>query len=190
MGVPEVHREWALHLRDNTPGAPSVQSFHDEGGTHAIDIFFSADSDGAVAATIGLMDIDIRVPGSDDPVFTEILIDSKNGGDTILNVLSTVAFYIMKDGWRPAPGVIFEQMIEMYEPSLAVKHIMFVPPFQWSGDEMTRVALSSRTIYPLLAVPITNPERDFAVTRGSDALQLSMEHGGVDVFDWKRASSV
>jgi len=190
LSVPTVHKAWALYLRDNTRGVPSVRKFYDDDESHSIDVFSSTDTDGVVSATIGLMDIDIKAASAPESIFTEILIDSSNGGDTVGNVLSTVAFYVIKDGWRPAPGAILERMVEMYAPDLAVKHLLFVPPFQWSNNEMTRVELEGKSVLPLLGVPITDSERDFAYEHGSDALERAMEQAGVDIYDWHRVGSV
>ena len=38
------------------------------------------------------------------------------------------------------------KMVAMYIPTLIVKHVVFVPPFQWD-EGMTKVRLSGKTIY-------------------------------------------
>jgi len=182
--IAPLHKEWAKYLRDKVPGESRVQRYYDEGEKHQIDIFTSRNDEGTVAATVGLMDHD----QSQNPavsVFTEILMDAKGPNSVISNVLSTIAFFVIKDGWKVRPGAIFEKMIEMYDAELSVKHVMFAPPFQWDNG-MTKVQLSTKTIYPLLAVPITDAERDYAFINGTDALENRWAHDHVDVLDWGR----
>ena len=76
-------------------------------------------------------------------------------------------------------------MVSMYAPDLDVKHVLFVPPFQW-GEGMSRVTLGDRTIYPLLAVPITDGELQFVKDCGADALTSLWERRHTDVLDWSR----
>jgi hypothetical protein len=65
---------------------------------------------------------------------------------------------------------------------------MFVPIYQW--DDMGEVDLDGLTIYPLLAVPISEAESAFVARLGEQALEDRWEDMGVDVADWSRASSV
>ena len=91
----------------------------------------------------------------------------------------------MKDGWEVAPGVTFARIVEMYAPDLRVKHILFVAPFQWDRG-LTRAELGDRTIYPLLAVPITEGELGLVKAHGSLELERGWERSSTDVLDWSR----
>jgi len=102
-------------------------------------------------------------------------------------VAATIGFYIVKDGWRVAPGVTFADMVGMYAPELAAKHVVFVPPFQWDDGRLTKVALADRTVYPLLAVPITDGELRLVRDYGVDELQDRWERQSTDALDWGRA---
>jgi hypothetical protein len=182
---PVAHIAWAKYLRHKVPGdAVHVSRHYDEGERNAIAIFTSENAEGIVAATVGVMDYDQARPGK-PPLATEILLDGRGRPKTIANIAATIAFYIIKDGWRVAPGVTFADMVSMYEPDLRVKHVVFVPPFQWE-EGMTRVALADRTIYPLLAVPITEGELRLVQELGADELQERWERTSTDVLDWSR----
>ncbi|HZN67397.1 MAG TPA: suppressor of fused domain protein [Tepidisphaeraceae bacterium] len=124
-----------------------------------------------------------RQPGP--PLRTEILLDARKRACDVANVAATIAFFIMKDGWEVAPGVTFARIVEMYAPDLRVKHILFVAPFQWDRG-MTRVELGDRTIYPLLAVPITEGELGLVKAHGSLELERGWERSSTDVLDWSR----
>jgi hypothetical protein len=182
---PPAHIAWSKYLREKVPGdAIHVARHYDEGERNAIAIFTSENSEGIVAATVGVMDYDQARPGK-PPLATEILLDARGSSKTIANIIATIGFYIMKDGWRVAPGVTFADVVSMYEPSLRVKHVIFVPPVQWE-EGMTRVALEDRTIYPLLAVPITDGELRLVQEQGADELQKRWERASTDVLDWSR----
>jgi hypothetical protein len=123
------------------------------------------------------------------PLYTEILLDGRGRLSYLANVVATIGLYIIKDGWSVAPGGTFADMVSMYAPELNVKHILFVPPYQWE-DRMTKVELSDRTIYPLLAVPITEEELDLVRSSGADELQELWERSLTDVLDWTREGVV
>lgn len=183
------HRLWAQHMRDSTPEGQVAVTLHtDEAEEQTIAIFSARNVDGVVAATVGLMDYDV---GDDpnDPVFAEIIVDARGDAAWVAEIVATIAFHVMKDGWKPAPGVIFERAIEMYSPELQVKHVMFVPPIQWE-DEMDAVELDEKLVHPLLAVPITESEAAFVRAHGSDALEDLWARAEVDVFDWSRSGVV
>ena len=188
MSVPVNHKKWAQHLRTLVGGECAVHNFYDESEENSVHIFRSINDDGIVAATVGLMEID-QSKNKDIQVFVEILMDQRGHDQTIESVLSTIAFYILKDGWRIAPGVVFEQMLEMYFPNHPIPHVMFIPPFQWE-TEMTSVQLETKRIYPLLAVPISEAERQFAAKNEDGALESLWMSTDTDVLNWSRQSAV
>lgn len=124
------------------------------------------------------------------PLMTEILVDGRGHLSYVPNVAATVGFYIIKDGWRVAPGVTFANVVEMYAPGLRVRHILFVPPFQWEDNRMTKVALSNRTIFPLLAVPVTDGVLSLVRDRGEGELRARWVSSSTDVLDWARQGVV
>ena len=182
---PAAHVDWVNHLRAKVPGdSIRVHRHYDEGERNAIAIFTSENAEGVVAATVGVMDYDQR-RREGPPLATEILVDARGRPCDVALVAGTIALYIMKDGWKVAPGVTFADIVTMYAPNLRVKHILFIPPFQWE-EGMSRVALTDRTIYPLLAVPITDGELRIVEALGEDELQGRWERSSTDILDWSR----
>lgn len=177
-------KDWANHLRGMIPGDFSVCRYYDEPEEHHLDVFTSTNDDGVVAATIGLMDID-QSQNPDSQLYTELLMDVRGQNELIGNILSTIGFHMIKDGWKVAPGIIFEQMVAMYVPNCEMRHVIFLPPFQWD-NEMTKVALHSKTVYPLLAIPITDTEMDLVRRVGVEALEDCWMAAEYDVLDWNR----
>lgn len=188
-GLTPEHRAWAQHLRDSTPEGQVAVTLHtDEAEEQTIAIFSSRNVDGVVAATVGLMEHDVG-DDAEEPVFVEIIVDARGDAAWVAEIVATIAFHVMKDGWKPAPGVIFEGAVEMYSPELQVKHVMFVLPIQWE-DEMHEVELEDKIVRPLLAVPITESEAAFVRAHGSEALEDLWARAEVDVFDWSRSGVV
>lgn len=181
------NKAWAVYFRDRVGGKVEIESYGDEKEEHSIDMAVMANEEGTVAATIGLMDFNIGAPGGRE-IFTEILLDRSRDNGFAAEVLSTLAFYVGKDGWKPRPGVVFESIVSMYTDALQVKHILFVSPFQW--DDMFSVKLPGKTIHPLLAVPITEAEYGLVKLSGSEALEKIWVDKKTDVLDWGRDSAV
>lgn len=182
---PTTHVAWVKHLRARVPGDRlRVHAHHDEDERTSIDVFTSENADGVVAATVGLMD-------HTRPIATEVLVDARGPRCDAANLAATIAFFVMKDGWRVAPGVTFADLVGWYAPDLRVKHVLFVTPFQLPDGSLTRVDLAGgTTVHPLLAVPITEEERAFVILRGADALEDRWEQSSTDVLDWTRAGVV
>jgi len=125
MTVKPEHKSCATHLRRAIPGA-TVHRYLDQREENAIDVFIRRDEGGMVVATIGLMAVDqSRDPAR--PILSELLLDVRRIDERLANVLSTAAFFILKDGWRVAPGVVFEDIVQMYLPEVFMKHLLFVP---------------------------------------------------------------
>jgi antitoxin YqcF len=181
------HRAWARYLRSTLPNhAIDVAAYYDDDRTHRVAILTARNAGGVVAATIGLMEYDQGKAGA--PIFSEVLADSRDGNEYIANVLSTVAFCVIKDGLRIYPGAVFEGAIAMYTSELNVRHAIFVPSMQW-GDAMSNVSLVDRIIHPLLMIPITDAESDLVRRQGAEELELLWTRVHCDVFNWRRASA-
>ena len=186
MNPSSAQKEWANRLRSQLGGLAAVTNFYDETNTAQIPIFTSTNSDGIVASTIGLMEVDqSRQPSKE--IRTEILMDQRGHDERICNILSTIAFYILKNGWRVAPGTIFESMVSMYIPDTCLPHVYFTAPFQW--DNMAKVSLSDRIIYPLIAVPISETESVVAGKNTGRDLEALWVQRGTDVLNWGRRSA-
>ncbi len=186
MTTPQAHKEWAKFLRDHTRGIATITMYGDDTNATQIPIFTSESQDGFIAATIGLMDIDQSNNPSRE-LRTELLVKSRRKDLAICNILSTLAFYLLKDRWRANPGTVFENMVSMYLPETVLPHVYFTAPFEW--EEWGSVALSDRTIHPLLAIPVSCAEADLAANGMAQELESTWLRGGLDVFDWARVSA-
>lgn len=180
---PENHKAWATHLRNLVGGEVSVHVYYDESEAHSIPIFTSTNSEGTICATVGLMEID-QSRNPDVKIHSEIILDKRGNDERVANVLSTLAFYIIKNGWRVAPGVVFKDLMKMYFPEINLPHVYFTVPFQWST--MSKVDLPEGVIYPLIAIPISVEENKIASERIGQALEEKWAEEQVDVLNWNR----
>jgi hypothetical protein len=182
-----THKEWAKHLRAVVGGTCAVQQYWDEAEANSIAIFTSRNDEGIVAATIGLMEFN-QSRRQEVEIFSEIIMERYGQDERIANILSTLAYYAMKDKWQLAPGIVFQRMVEMYIPETKLPHVLFTSPFQW--EKMSKVELTEKTLYPLLAVRISEAERQLAKTNDGQDLEQRWADQGVDVLDWQRQSTV
>lgn len=182
-----AHSSWAIHLRQLVGGEIAVNVYYDELKEYSIPILTSENYEGIVAATIGLMDID-QSKKSKNNIFTEIIMDQRGHDERISNILATIAFYIIKDGWTVAPGTIFGSIAVMNIPETKLPLIYFTSPFQW--DTISSVTLPGKTIYPLLAIPISEEEYKLAAANSGLVLENLWEKYSVDVLNWNRESVV
>ena len=177
------HKAWAVHLRNLVGGEVSVHVYYDESEEHSIPILTSTSDEGILCATIGLMEID-QSQHPDVKIHSEIILDKRGNDERVANVLSTLAFYIMKNGWRVAPGVVFKDIMKMYFPEVNLPHLYFTAPFQW--NTMSKVNLPEGTIYPLVAIPISEEEDKIASENNGQALEEMWAKEQVDVLNWNR----
>ena len=186
---PARYKDWVAHLRTSTPGEWSVTSYEDDAKSHSILIFKSVDSDGTLLSTVGLMDVNLGTAIGPE-LRTEILLDQCGHDSQAANVLATIAFYVLKNKWRPSPGIVFEQMFALDMPDVPLPHVLFVPPYQWADSRMTRVRVGECTVYPLLALRISESERLFVSAQGHEALQAIWENRQTAVLDWTRSGEI
>jgi hypothetical protein len=82
---------------------------------------------------------------------------------------------------------VFHDVVKMYVPGTELPHVMFTAPFQW--DTMSKLSLSEKTIYPLVAIPISEAEAEVARANGGQGLEALWVQQSTDVLDWSRKSA-
>jgi len=169
---------------------PTVRQWLDEGEAHAVHLMACADRPAAgftTYSTVTLHQAPNVLDGENVPV--ELAGVASTDAKTFGNLLATAALYVMKDRWLAAPGVVFPELVNQYDPSSRLEHVLWAPPFPWEQLGSVQVA-DDLTVHWLLAVPISEAERKFLVTHGFDALeQLFAEHE-LDYFDLSRSSLI
>lgn len=105
------------------------------------------------------------------------------------DALATAAFYVMKDRWLVAPGVVFPGILLDYDLGTTMEHVMWAPPFPWPS--LNAVQLSpGLDAHWLLAIPIYESERRFLMDRGYFEFEDLLEAHDTQYFDPGRAAVV
>jgi hypothetical protein len=188
MDIPPDHQRWYEHLCRFGGANATVLAHTDPSKTYTVEVFRAHSDGGVLLSTIGLMDFD-QGSNPSAPVYTEILMDSRKPDEKLDGVLATVGLNVTKHKLRLAPGVLFERAIDLYFPGHALPHAMLILPFQW-GAQMHKVELAAKTIHPLVAVPVSQAERQFAADNSLHALEQVWQSQRVDILDWDRPSAV
>jgi len=132
-------------------------------------------------STIGLMDFPT------ENIKYEFLIAAYASFEYVGNILSSAAFFVMKDNWKASNGVVFETLVEMFYPNKDMKHLFFTSPYLWE-DKLEGFEVQNEEILFLLAIPISDAELQYKNQNGSSALESVFEEKNIDIFDLDRAS--
>lgn len=192
--VTEIDKKYFHYVSQAIGVNSEVFAYYDENETHSIDILSCNDpTDSGVKfySTIGLSGYPNpinRTDGSASDIPVELLMAGYKEYEQVPNILSTAAFFIIKNKWNCQPGTVLETIVSDYYRS-DMKHIMFMPPFLWE-DKLSCVKIDNRNIYPLLLIPISDKELDYKNKYGTDALETLFENEAIDIFDIKRKSVV
>jgi len=102
--------------------------------------------------------------------------------------VATSAFFVMKDGWLAAPGVVFPNALSEYYPQTTVPHLMWVEPFDFDGLSTVAVPGLETDLHVLQGVPLSEAECEFLQDNGFDALEQRLSQSEVPHFDLFRKS--
>ena len=139
-------------------------------------------------ATLGLSDT--RVPRRvEPPLGTEILGVCDTAATDFPKILGVIAFRAQTDGRSCEPDEIFDNVVPS-GMSVTLRHAILVPQFLWDDDAFDSRVIDYKTVAWLLAVPITDAERQYAFDHGPDELQTIFEEVQIDIFDPRRPSAV
>jgi Suppressor of fused protein (SUFU) len=125
-----------------------------------------------------LDDADVRV---------EILGVAPSSAIEFVNLLSTAAFFVIKDHWLCSPGGVFPDLLATYYPGLSrrLRHLLFVEPLP--HEQLSRVDVGmDLDVHWLLAIPISQGERRFLNEHGYDQLEALFVTHDLPYFDLDR----
>ncbi len=175
-------------------GKPKVHRYSDDDEVRSINILSCVDGphDGVTSyATVDLSGFDTQLTAEDGrPIRVELLGACDSAVQTFGNVMTTCALNIASGQYSPGPGRIHPRVIELYEPTLSMRHILFVPPFLWGPDAFPRMEDEDVIVLFLQLIPISDAELDFARAEGADALESRFEQAQIDIYDLNRPSVV
>jgi hypothetical protein len=173
--------------------AQGVASSHSAGeGLEPLEVLACADcpAPGVVSyATVGLAKDPVHHEGKATEIRLELLTAAYARYPNVAAALASAAFRISQDRWFCAAGIVFPDVMELYEISSTLTDFYFSPPFLWT-ERPTTVETSGLSLGWLLAVPIARSESVYAVAHGPLELERRLEDSGVDVFDWSRPAVI
>lgn len=171
---------------------PIVQKYWDDSHELNVDVLTCpnpVDANRMNYGTIGLSDYPLLLDGEEFPLRVEVVGAAFEEFGFFPNMLSTIAFHTVRDGWFCSSGAVLQGAITMYDDSLIMKHLLLTPPFLWE-DNLETVGLETKRVTWLMAVPISEEERAYYAQYGSEALEELLERNEVDVCDLRRKSVV
>jgi hypothetical protein len=195
VGMAEVspdNKLIARHAVGALGGKPRVVAHWDEPEEHSVDIAIceNATSRGLTSySTVNLSDTPLMHKGREYPVRIELVGACKGKVEKFANVLSTAAFFVMKEKWFCRPGVVFETLVGMYKLSKTLEHLYFTAPSQWPELNKT-LKLKTKKVTWLWAIPISEAESRYIAEHGDEKFESLLEESDADVFDIRRKSIV
>ena len=171
-------------------GTPKVYCYNNEEGNKSVDILSCMDrpfKDIVSYGTIGLSDYDIGKTSDDKKLRIELLGACDIGEELFPNIISSAVFDIMERE-NCGYGHIILNVVSEYYNNCEMKHLYLMNPFFW--EDMKTIEFDDRKVTWLLIVPISESEKEYAITNGYDALETKFEEADIDIFDLKRKSVI
>lgn len=191
MGISQENKIIANIIRKNFMKRPEVYKYYDNDRKSSIDIAISENGvyKGVTSySTIGLSDYNIGFKYKKNiPLRVEFLGVCTNEIDYFANIMATCAFNIINSKFKCYPGVVFKNVIYMYNKNLNVKHILFCPPYLWN-HKFKNVYFEIKTVAWLMMIPISDKELIYLNDNGADALEDLFKKKDVDISDLERES--
>lgn len=167
-------------------GTASVHRYYDEDESHSVGIL---ECEGTpqegfrTYSTIGVHESPNFIDEAD--VRVELAGVAPAALTLFPNLLATAGFQVNKEGWLAAPGVVFPGLVSQFNLSETLDHILWVEPFPW--ENLGSVEASQQiTAHWLLAIPISESEREFLQEEGYFALEALFEQHEVAYYDLAR----
>jgi hypothetical protein len=182
----------ARHAVKVLGGKPRVIAYRDDPHERSVDLAICQDapSPGLTAySTVNLSDAPLVQNGRELPVRIELVgaCDSEVG--VFANILSTAAFFVMKNKWFCRPGVVFETLVSDYNVSKTMEHLYFTAPSPWPQLNTTLELATKKVTWPW-AIPISEAESRYIARNGDAKFESLLEKANADVFDINRKSIV
>ena len=172
-----------------------IDRHYDENKKNFIDIFTCDDPlyrRIKTCGTVGLSDYPNKIKMNDNSfknIPIELLIAGYKDCNMLAHILSKSGFYIINKSWECQPGSVFMRIVEMYNETSEMKHIMFVSPFLWA-NKLEPLKLETKTVHWLLCIPISDKELEYRMENGASILEDLFQEKDIDLFDINRKSII
>ncbi|MCX8131108.1 MAG: suppressor of fused domain protein [Clostridia bacterium] len=190
MNIPEERKLIARAAIGAFGGTMKVVNYLDDSNSESIDILSSCHSPAiglTSFSTVGLSEHNIGFEADNLPLCIELVASCAAEFSLFPNILATCAFNIINSNYTCYPGAVFPDVIKMYYPDKAMRHLLFISPILWDGKLKT-LDLSEKKVAWLLGIPISDNEFAYAKKKGTEALEALLEKRDIDMFDLDRLS--
>lgn len=176
-------------------GSPNVDGMVDAGAENRVDVLTCTDAPASGFTTWSTVTLHARgnelpmADGSKLDVRVEMMAVGLPGSDVMGKILGSCAFAVLQDDWMLAPGVVYGDVVSLYDDKATTPHVMWSHPF--TAPDLAMVEINDDLkVHWLMAVPITEAERQFLQENDYDALAQKLDAAQVNYLDLNRASAV
>lgn len=131
--ITSAHKQVAKHVSTAFGiEKPSIIEFWDDARQNSIFILESVDKPApgiSIYSTVGLFNYPLVLQDKQIAARAELIGVCQSVFSNFNHVLATLAFCVINSGWCCAPGIIFPDVLGMYELSDSLSDIFFVYPF-------------------------------------------------------------
>ncbi|MCC5801851.1 suppressor of fused domain protein [Rossellomorea vietnamensis] len=190
MSVSEENKVLAKTVLNVFGGKPNVFRYWDDNKESTIDILSCEDKtyEGISSySTIGLSDFPLGYEENKLPLRAEFV--GASDFECFPNIIATCAFNIINSRFGCAYGTIFKDVVKMYMPESPVTHIILLSPYLW-GDKLKSINFENKQVAWLMAIPISEEEKQYTDNNGIEALQQLFEQNQINIFDLRRNSAI
>ncbi len=168
-------------------GTSEIFSYHNDDKTVSVDVMTCADENFSITtmSTIGLSNVDIGKEIEGKPLRVELLMLGNAHEETFENILASVAFRIKENQYCDF-GLIIENVIESYDGDATVNHVLLMQPVFW--EKYSPFELDGNIIAWLLAIPVSEDERNYIEKNGIDKFDELLGRSHVDLIDLRRGN--
>lgn len=167
-------------------GEPQIYAHYDADESHKVDILSCKDRPNPGLVSYSTLGVHVMPNVIDDDDFrVELSGIAEASVDAFPNLLSTAAFYVIKNRWHVAKGIVFPGLVRQYEMSKTMDHLMWVEPLEWDTLRSVDVG-GGLNVHWVLAFPISESERQYLMDNGFWKLEALMVDREVDYWDVNR----
>ncbi len=136
-------------------------------------------------ATIGLSDYKLGQDKGGVALGAELVGACYEGCDYFDRALAASAGMILSNKVLCKPGTIFANVLEGFDATSQMKHLLFAVPSLWD-DNLYPLSFKSKTVLWLQALPISETEMNYARQHGAGVLGEKLTDAGTDLLDLQR----
>ncbi|MCI1747232.1 MAG: suppressor of fused domain protein [Acidipropionibacterium sp.] len=176
-------------------GEPEVEGMVDAAGATRVDVLTCRNSPAPGWTTWSTVTLHTQpnvlpmASGESLEIRAELMAVGVPGSEVMGKVVGSCAFAVLQDHWMMAPGIVFGDVVSLYDPETTTPHIMWAHPFTATDLGAVKVD-QDLTVHWLVAMPITEAERQWLAGHDYEAFADLLDEHEVTYADLRRESVV